>query len=360
MSKFIRKLNLFLFIPFVINAILIILLPADLFTFRPWETVLPNRLSFYGPFYPNQKVTMIAEGNLGHNTPYAYPRRVEFITDSFGYRYTKKGENDYATIIVGDSMLAGTGLTQKDILSEVLSQKLEQNVYPLAPSTLDRYFIDPRFRESPPQLLILQMVESHINRKIKPDLCLQSAVDRSSEQNLRINNRSSSMQAIRVFVDRFVRNPAYFANYINSKGSERRLLVGDEKILFYEPSLQMRSLDDIDRVVDELVACEERLNQMGIGFVFLPVPDKENVYFDLMPIELQNAVRQRPRNVYLRTLIDRLHQADIQVVDTLTAFENARSNELHIYQTDDTHWDAEGVRITADLIVDLLNVSSDR
>jgi alginate O-acetyltransferase complex protein AlgJ len=357
MPKFVRKLTVFFVIPIVINLIAILLMPVNFFTFRSWETLRPYILPFSGPFYPNQMLVMIEVGDLGHNTPYANPRRVQFITDRHGYRHTEHEETDYSIVIIGDSMIAGSGISQKDILSEVLSRNLEQNVYPLAPATMQTYSNEPRFRESAPEVLILATVERNINRDIKLGLCDQIGTYRSTEQKLIKDIRSPSSQVLRIFTDQFFRNPVYLAGYISSKYIEQPLFVGDEDLLFYEPALKMSSMDDLDRIVDELVACEERFAEVGIGFVFLPIPDKENIYFDLVPFELLTTVHQPPRSAFLRSLIDKLVDADIQVVDTLSAFENARSDGLLIYQSDDTHWNVEGVRITADLTIELLNSS---
>jgi len=314
-------------------------------------------MSFYGPFYPSQSFEMIEEGDLGHNTPYANPRSVQFITDDYGYRYTKKAGYDYSIIIIGDSMIAGSGLTQKDILSEVLSRKLDQNVYPLAPGNMETYFNEARFRESPPKVLILATVERNINRDIKTGLCSQLATHQLSEQSLRKDNRSSSLEGLRVFADQFFRNPVYLAGYINSRWIEQTVFAGEKNLLFFKPTVKMSSMDNLDRVVDELVACDELLGEMGIEFVFLPIPDKENIYFEFIPDVLLPQVQQQPRNTFLLALTDKLTEADIQVVDTLSAFEDARSEGLLIYQSDDTHWNVEGVRITADLIEEILNPS---
>jgi len=354
MRYFLLKLTFFFLILILANAIAVLVMPMDAFTYRNWETVKPYILSFPGPFYPHQDRVMIEEGDLGHDTIYAHHRSVRFITDSYGYRYENLEKDEYSIVVVGDSAVAGTGLTQEEILTDVLSRKTGQAVYPLAPGTIDAYFSDPRFQESPPDVLILESVERNINESIGPGLCNWSTTHDSTNTKIERDNQSSFVQALQVYADRMLRNPVYFAGFMNSRLNKRPVILGEGDSLFYGPALEMSSLDDIERVVDGLESCSELFRTHGIEFVFLPIPDKGNILFNLIPNDLQQTNSIQPRNAYLRTLIDKLIEKDVQVIDTLQAFEHARSDGLEIYQPDDTHWNAEAVRITADLIEQLL------
>ena len=50
------------------------------------------------------------------------PRAQEFITDSYGIRNNKTKIEDAEIILVGDSLITGTGITQKHIPSNVLNE----------------------------------------------------------------------------------------------------------------------------------------------------------------------------------------------------------------------------------------------
>ena len=142
MRKFLAKSTLFL-LPFVLAiGIELFILPIDFFTFRVWEALVIRkyRNSLPGQFYPNMEVTKIEEGDMAHHTKFAYKRKVKWITDRYGYRKQNTNRSKHQVVIIGDSNIAGSGLTQEDILSEVLEKKLKVGVYPLSPGRLGYLF----------------------------------------------------------------------------------------------------------------------------------------------------------------------------------------------------------------------------
>ncbi len=50
----------------------------------------------------------------------------------------------------------------------------------------------------------------------------------------------------------------------------------------------------------------------------------------------------------------RLRGQDIVVIDAYTAFMDARQKGVLLYQLDDTHWNENGVNLTAELVIDEL------
>jgi hypothetical protein len=62
-----------------------------------------------------------------------------------------------------------------------------------------------------------------------------------------------------------------------------------------------------------------------------------------------------PRPVFLEQLTARLEQLGVEIVDTQQAFEEAfQKDSVLLYQTDDTHWNGNAVRITADLLTKVI------
>jgi hypothetical protein len=50
-------------------------------------------------------------------------------------------------------------------------------------------------------------------------------------------------------------------------------------------------------------------------------------------------------------LISELKSYGVETIDTQKAFEEAfQKNQILLYHTDDTHWNGNGVRLTADLL----------
>ena len=60
---------------------------------------------------------------------------------------------------------------------------------------------------------------------------------------------------------------------------------------------------------------------------------------------------QTKRPVFLEQLISELKSYGIETIDTQKAFEEAfQKNQILLHHTDDTHWNANGVKLTAELI----------
>jgi alginate O-acetyltransferase complex protein AlgJ len=160
MKKFIVK-SLLIFSPFLVAiAIEVFVLPIDFFTFRVYEALRMKCLP--GKFYPNMEITKIEEGDSAAHTRFAYKRKVTWITDRYGYRKQNTNREKHEIVIIGDSHTVGSGLTQEDILSEVLEKRLRAGVYPLAPASLSTLLKDSRFKRHPPDIVILERKEIRI------------------------------------------------------------------------------------------------------------------------------------------------------------------------------------------------------
>ncbi len=164
MKKFLAKSTLFL-IPFVLAiGIELFVLPIDFFTFRVWEALVIRKYRniLPGEFYPNMEVTKIEEGDLAHHTKFTYKRKVKWITDRYGYRKQNTNRIKHEVVIIGDSNIAGSGLTQEDILSEVLEKKVKGECLSYIPCQL-RYFLKRKeVQEDPPDIVIISSVERFI------------------------------------------------------------------------------------------------------------------------------------------------------------------------------------------------------
>ena len=152
LQRFAMRLGILL-LPFVVGAALsIFALPLDVFTFRVWEAISAHTPQWFeGPFYPNVTITTSEVGDLGRRTDAAIRKDVTWQTDEYGYRFAGRLEVG-GIVIVGDSMTAGSSLTQQDVFSEQLSTALDRTVYPYAPVLDPRSLMaEPRFRDSPPR-----------------------------------------------------------------------------------------------------------------------------------------------------------------------------------------------------------------
>ncbi len=104
-------------------------------------------------------------------------------------------------------------------------------------------------------------------------------------------------------------------------------------------------MEKLESVVSILKTYDAALKERGIRFIFLPLPEKENIYHE-------NLHTERP--VFLEHLISELKKEGIEVTDTQKAFEEAFQKGVLLYHPDDTHWNENGVKIAAGLLEALI------
>lgn len=349
MRKLIIKLTLFFSVPLILNLIFVIITPPNFFTFRSWEALQPHNLNFNGPFYPNQTLEMIEFGDLGKATEFAIAKPVEFVTDRYGYR-NDNHSGPYNVVIIGDSMTAGSSLTQSDTLATVLSNNLGTPVYAFAPASIEQFIQDGRFIAETPQIVIFQIVE----RNLEPDICPQNLTELRSPKSQEQPN--PHVLQLRVLYDRFLRNTTYLENYLQSGRTVKQLISNTQGMVFYQRSLVSKShtKEDIHALVTSMKRCADWFNQHGMEFIVLPVPDKENIYFDEIPAADRPAMTAAERSLFLQTSIQAMRDASIPVIDLLAAYEQSRANGNIPYQLDDTHWNPTGVKIASEMITELV------
>jgi alginate O-acetyltransferase complex protein AlgJ len=361
MKRILLKSGLFL-LPFVIALFVeLFVLPIDFFTFRVWEAVvtIKYRKILPGAFYPNMELTKIEEGDLVHHTRFVHKRVATWVTDRYGYRKKNTDRKKQDIVIIGDSNIAGSGLTQKDILSEVLEEKMKVSVYPLSPGSIDRYLKEERFAENPPDLVVISSVERFIGhlpplKKSKIRKVSQfTSIVKKTEEFFRIHFKSNRwVREAGVILDRFQKQNMlqfYRASLrrIGQPESERvpsnSVSSKDGRVFFL---LGPKANDDVlqekfDEAVRTIKGYDDFFKSKGIRFIFLPIPEKENLYHESLHTK---------RPVFVEHLISTLRKMGIGTVDTQKTFEEAFQKGVLLYHTNDTHWNENGVKIAADLI----------
>ena len=179
-------------------------LPIHQFTFRVWESLAVKR-SFgvlKGQFYPNVEVQKAEEGDLAYYTHCAVKKDVTWFTDTYGYRKASSRVKRYPLVIVGDSNIAGSSLSQEELLSEVLEKKLGKSVYPLAGERLRALFQHDFLKKNLPDIVILESIERDIPDGLSPlkraDVQRSSRIDKAGEA-MRTN---PILQNIAIVLDR--------------------------------------------------------------------------------------------------------------------------------------------------------------
>ncbi len=349
-KKIIVKM-LFIVLPFFLYILIeLFILPIDFYNFRGWEALIVKNSSFVisGAFYPNKTLHTTEYGDLASYTEYSIPKDVEWETDRYGFRkrnITKSPE----IVIIGDSFIAGSGSSQDEILSEVLEADTGYITYPYAPSHINKFLNERRFIENPPKIIIMGSIERDIRNLPELDTTLKYLNDKTI---IGILKNNSFFREMLFLYDRLSKRPSinYLIARINdlSRSDQIKYYFNNEPMFFFQGETANIKLSDgeINSIVERLKEYNNHFNQMGIRFIFLPIPNKENLYYEI--------ISNSEKPVFLEILMDRLRKNGIEVIDTQTAFDNAFTEGVTLYHQDDTHWNVNGVKITSKLLRDLI------
>ena len=240
------------------------------------------------------------------------------------------------------------------MLSEVLENQLQMNVYPLAPAEMNQFLKNERFINHRPDIVIFGNIERQITSLERVKFKRKSWDGNEYIQYFKSLREVPTIQSIAVVLDRITK--ANMLHYYRSKLRREVLCIGAKGIPSTEGSMIFLQGVDANREVPDLQLnktvqvieqYDRAFKEIGIRFIFLPIPNKENIYYELLPVQ------RRP--VFLERLIDELKKKGIETVDTQRAFEEEyREKSTLLYHLDDTHWNANGVRIAATLIKDMV------
>jgi hypothetical protein len=105
--------------------------------------------------------------------------------------------------------------------------------------------------------------------------------------------------------------------------------------------------ENFHKTVKTIEGYDYVLKKKGIRFIFLPIPNKENIYHEYLP--------NSRRPIFLEQLIQELKSRNIETVDTQRAFEDEYQNHSTLlYFLDDSHWNPKGVHLAADFTIKLI------
>ena len=295
------------------------------------------------------------EGDLTHHTKFSKKKKVKWITDRYGYRKINTN-GPFRIVIAGDSNIAGCGLSQEETLSEVLENQLKVKVYPLAPAGIGTFLRTKRFIEHPPEIVILGSVEREIPYLSPLKSKRRYQFEGNLLESIKALRENRFLQSIFVSLDRL--NKLSMLHYL--RASIRRAILPEPiinpkyrtaqygPIFFLKGQEANRELpkEVFERVVHLIRSYRDAVTSRGIRFLFLPIPEKENILHELL---------QTPKPKFLGQLINELKNQGDEVLDTQKAFDEAyQKRQILPYRINDTHWNAEGVKIAAELIKEMI------
>lgn len=328
-------------------------LSINTFTFRVWESLSVYHFTSLlpGPFYPKKTLSMEEEGDLAAHTKLAVKKKVLWETDRYGYRKRDGGGDQYDIVVIGDSIIAGSSLTQRDIYSEQLGRKLKRRVYPYAPSNINNFLSDERFKKNPPGIVIFESIERF--------LLLLPPLSRKASESLEgggfFRGYFKDHPEVVVLADRKVKN--LMARSISSaigrkiRNATQRIFLsqreGDFSVMRFINIERSPSMVETEQIAQRIKSYRDVIEARGFRFVFFPAPDKNTVYWRL------SSKKEKP--VFLKRLLARLKELRVEVIDVTGVFEKAsEEGKPFIYSTDDTHWNARGVAVAVEVSVEKL------
>lgn len=328
MKKFLKRSIPFL-LPIAIIGSFEAFFPPNLFTNRPWEALLFKSSSM--PFYPSQKLDMISIGDLCHHTSNEVHKTEYWETDILGYRnneFIEKAD----ILIIGDSFIVGSSVTQDSTLANVMMKysNLRTSVYALAPANFDVFvkLLDQKIIKKP-KLLIFSLVERNIPALFIPFSSIKKKFD-------------TDISNTQIIHDKIKRR--YFMKYIKARIFRVKGLgvegTADSDMFFVSGKEQKYNDNYAKESLKSIQSYKSYCDNNGMDFLFLPIPNKETVYFDYVPFD------QQPDN--LLSLDSLLQLSGIKTINTLAIFNEYReTNSDLLYHKDDSHWNANGIKLIA-------------
>ena len=345
MKKVIAKSILFLLIPIFLLLLCDIIIPIKVFVYRPFEALIFAKISANSPFYPNESLKMNAVGDLCHHKENSIVKDEFWETDELGFR-NDKYIKDADVLIIGDSFIAGSSLTQSNIISnEIMKLDTNLKVYNIAPSSISQF----------DRLLKLGKIN-------KPKQIIFSTVERSVPEKIHYYNANDKVEKLKkllfyknlnAYLDFFVK--VCPLNWIKARVSNSKGVgikgVNDSKMYFLHSTAPiMHTQMDLISTKNTLVTYKKYCDSLHVKFVFMPMPDKETVYPELVPLVNQ------PK--YLFQLDSSLRSSGIATINTLKIYnEYRKTNTNLLYHLDDTHWNSTATKIIATEIIKQIQTS---
>jgi alginate O-acetyltransferase complex protein AlgJ len=145
---------------------------------------------------------------------------------------------------------------------------------------------------------------------------------------------------------------------LRSMPAKSKAIAGNDGFLFYRSGLQYVIGGDLEKQrkgknpLPIILEFKKELDQLGVDFLFVPVPDKLEVYPEKLDRGLQG-LDGAVVNPAFRKFLASLCRGGVEVVDLLPpllAAKAAPPPAEPLFQHQDTHWTDRGLRLAAELV----------
>jgi SGNH hydrolase-like domain, acetyltransferase AlgX len=351
-------------------------LPADYYAFRAWEamTLYHGRPGIFAPSrtYFNSH----ASGDLAHigNYPDLRQFRPErFTTDGCGNRNRPDifDGRPADIMLLGSSFTAGSGVDDYYTLSAQLERLGGLKAYNAGGADVDqsgwiRVLAKKLMMNQAGQgTVVLEYLERFsVSQTAVPDaydwlseadtLCKPGSLWRTRGGWMTMLTNLATVSPLEIYsrnLLQMLQNDVVLPNPYK-EAVVRETLSDGTPILFYPGEVASAyAARDAEGPIQYWKQLSDELAKADLKLVLLLVPNKYTIYYPM----LRAPARGQPQGSrYLNSLEGRLRLEGIPVINLTDEYMRAAVNEFrqgrYIYWLDDTHWNAEGIRIAASAI----------
>jgi alginate O-acetyltransferase complex protein AlgJ len=244
-------------------------------------------------------------------------------------------------------------LSQNEIISNKVSNKFNNKiqVYNMSPGSFnefDKYLKTGIIKK--PKVLIFSIVERNVPQKMHPYI-LKRVGKMTKVENL--IKDAFSYANINVYLDKAFKQYSieWIRARLNGSGGHGVPGIKKSKMFFLNGIKQKNGNDDFESTIANIKSCQRYCDSLGIQFIFLPMPNKETVYYDFVPLDKQ------PN--FLFKLDSALQSENVPTINTLLIYNEYRKhNDKLLYHLDDTHWNANATEIISKAIAEKIKIEN--
>jgi alginate O-acetyltransferase complex protein AlgJ len=135
------------------------------------------------------------------------------------------------------------------------------------------------------------------------------------------------------------------ARYALLGAGRKGVVIGDDGWLFTDEEFKRVRASDIEDAVARIGKVREKLQEMGIALVVVPLPAKSDVYAEHLPAMMKTGFMAQA----YRDFSAGLEKSGTNVVDTRSALIDAKTGG-DLFLPSDTHWTPAGAKVTAQAV----------